>query len=301
MYFVTGGTGFLGNKLIPELAKKKEVKAYVHHPHKADWMPKIGVQIKQGSVNDYPTLLKAMDGCSTVYHMAALVDYYLPYRTLYPVNVQGTENVLKAAEACDAKVVLVSSVAAETSDTAYGLSKAMAESVVPNYKCETIIVRPAPIYGVGSRFLYKLIDGVAKGKMGHIGNKSYNVHMLDYRNAIDGLLKAQKGKAGEAYVLADKKGMDSMKMFELVQKAVGAKPKTIPYWLASLYARFADLKFLLTKQKSSLNTAYLRTLMRDRHYNISKSVKELKYKPSISMRAGMTDVIKWYQSTLPEA
>lgn len=301
MIFVTGGTGFVGSRLIAALARKDDVGAYVHHPSQAEWMPKLGVEMEEGSIDDYKTLRKAMEGCDLVYHLAALVDYYLPYRVLYPVNVAGTENVLRAASDIGAKVVFVSSVAAETQDTAYGLSKAVAESLVPNYACETVIVRPAPIYGIGSRFLYKLVDGVAKGQMGHIGNRSYNVHMLDVRNAMDGLLKAPKGKPGEVYTLADKHGMDSKAMFELVRKGVGAEPKTIPYWAATLYAKYADMKFALTGKKSAINTAYLRTLMRDRLYDISKAEKELGYKPKIPMEKGLTDVVEWYLSGLSKA
>ena len=73
--FVTGATGFLGSNLVKELYKRKN-KITIFAAKKSFHTSLKGLRIKrkEGDVRDYNSVLKAMKGCSYVYHLAGLTS-----------------------------------------------------------------------------------------------------------------------------------------------------------------------------------------------------------------------------------
>ena len=76
------------------------------------------MEIILGDVRDYDSVLRAMEGCNAVFHLAALIG--IPYSYVSPLayirtNVEGTYNVLESARNLELEQVLVTS----TSET-YG-------------------------------------------------------------------------------------------------------------------------------------------------------------------------------------
>lgn len=90
-----------------------------------------------GDVRDYPRLVRAMNGCETVIHAAALKQIDAIERDpaeAVKTNVTGTMNVCDAAldVGCVKRVVVVSSDKATSPSTLYGASKAVAERIAVN-------------------------------------------------------------------------------------------------------------------------------------------------------------------------
>lgn len=116
---VTGATGFLGRRLVVELAPRHALRVLVR--------PVIGggaaggaggraafpagVEVVAGDVADAAGVRHAMAGCEAVVHAAALVKILAPAAEFDRINVGGLENVLAAARAepGGAKVIYVSS------------------------------------------------------------------------------------------------------------------------------------------------------------------------------------------------
>jgi len=105
---VTGGSGLLGRFVVRELARDAEVLAL---DLKA---PEAGVAFAEVDVLDIDAVRRALAGQQAVVHLAALDDGVTEIEEDYlRVNVQGTWNVLQAAEELGiARVVVCSSVAA---------------------------------------------------------------------------------------------------------------------------------------------------------------------------------------------
>ncbi|HGY57254.1 MAG TPA: SDR family NAD(P)-dependent oxidoreductase [Caldithrix abyssi] len=122
---VTGAGGFIGSHLVELCCKNgTDVRAFVRYNSKNSWgwlesSPcKNDIEIITGDIRDYDSVRKAVEGCSTVFHLAALIG--IPYSYESPIayvktNIEGTYNVLEAAKAEQCQNILVTS----TSET-YG-------------------------------------------------------------------------------------------------------------------------------------------------------------------------------------
>jgi len=107
---VTGGTGFLGRRIVSELTPRHELRLLVRPKASRERFP-AGVEFAPGDVTDRASLDKAMAGCDAVVHAAALVKILAPPSEFDRINLGGIENVLRAAEEAGTvgKVVYVSS------------------------------------------------------------------------------------------------------------------------------------------------------------------------------------------------
>ncbi|MEY9849596.1 GDP-mannose 4,6-dehydratase [Streptacidiphilus sp. MAP5-3] len=103
---VTGAEGFIGSTLVDLLvARGARVRAFVHYKpyadrgHLAGYLDHDRVEMLAGDVRDAGRVSDAVEGCDTVFHLAALIG--IPYSYDSPgayvqTNVVGTEHVLEA-------------------------------------------------------------------------------------------------------------------------------------------------------------------------------------------------------------
>ncbi len=175
---VTGAGGFIGSHLVEALVEKgAKVRAMVKYNSRNDWanlekLPEnVQSQLKilSGDITDPFFVDKAVEGCHTVFHLAALIG--IPYSYIAPqhyvsVNVNGTLNVL---EACRRHHVqkLVHTSTSETYGTAqytpidekhplqgqspYSASKIAADKMAESYYCSFELpvgtIRPFNTFG----------------------------------------------------------------------------------------------------------------------------------------------------------
>ncbi len=106
---VTGAGGFIGSHLAERLVESgARVRALVHYNSRNDWgllelLPeavKSELDVVAGELTDPYCTMRALAGCSMVFHLAALIA--IPYSYLAPaqfvaVNCGGTLNLLEAA------------------------------------------------------------------------------------------------------------------------------------------------------------------------------------------------------------
>ena len=125
MNLVTGATGLLGTHLIMELLSRGErVRALVRPSANRQSVEDVfrfcnnnlfgNIEWAEGEVLDIDSLEQAMQGCSHVFHCAAIVSYHPSERAeMYRVNTEGTANVINMAlHLGNIKVGFVSSIAA---------------------------------------------------------------------------------------------------------------------------------------------------------------------------------------------
>jgi len=107
---VTGAGGFIGSHLVEALIHRgAKVRAFVHYNSRGDagllkLVPRSildQVEIIAGDIRDPQAIRSAVTGCSTVFHLGALIS--IPYSYVHPIevtetNVIGTLNVLTACK-----------------------------------------------------------------------------------------------------------------------------------------------------------------------------------------------------------
>ena len=252
--FVTGGTGFIGSRVVKRLRDRgDEVVALARSPEKAAGLD---AEVVQGDLGDADAIRRGMDGCQAVFHIAADYRVGMPKskrESMYDANVRGTERVFDAAaDAGVERVVYVSTVNAfgntngQTVDETYGRNEA--DGFVSYYDetkylahklaqeraaagAPIVIVQPGLVYGPGDHAITgELIDQASTGKMPAkaFPDLGYNAVFVD--DVADGIMLAHdKGQLGESYVL----GGEITTQGELIQKAAeigGEKPPrmTVP-------------------------------------------------------------------------
>jgi nucleoside-diphosphate-sugar epimerase len=142
---ITGATGFVGSAVLNEaLAQGHQVKALARR----EQAPRAGVEWVSGDLGDTAALSALVAGADAVVHVAGLTNTPDPAQ-FEVANVTGTANVIAAMVQADVRrLVLVSSLAArEPKLSAYGASKARAETLVEASGLDWTIVRPPAVFG----------------------------------------------------------------------------------------------------------------------------------------------------------
>jgi dTDP-glucose 4,6-dehydratase len=175
---VTGSDGFIGSHLAETLiAEGYDVRAFVYYNsfNSWGWLDSLPEEIKkdldvfEGDVRDPNGVRTAMEGCDTVFHLAALIGIPFSYHSpdsYVDTNIKGTLNVLQAARQLGTGRVLVTSTS-EVYGTAqfvpiteehpfqgqspYSATKIgadrIAESFYRSFELPVSIVRPFNTYG----------------------------------------------------------------------------------------------------------------------------------------------------------
>jgi NADH dehydrogenase len=149
---VTGGTGFVGPRIVHALrAHGRDVRALVRRPERGARLAGLGAELVMGDVTDQASVQAAMDGCTHVVHLVAIIKGRP--QDFEGVMTQGTRNVVAAAkEARVQRFVLMS--AAGTSETTravvpYFAAKWAMEQDVTGSGLEYTIFRPSFVFGRG--------------------------------------------------------------------------------------------------------------------------------------------------------
>ena len=151
MILVTGGTGFVGSKVVHALrAEERPVRVLARRPEKQERLRAWGCEVVLGDMTDAASLRRAVEGCEAVVHLVGLPPFADPNAT-ERVMTQGTRDLVAAAkEANVARFVLMSAngVSEETLDVApYYRAKWEMEGEVKRSGLEHVVFRPSFVFG----------------------------------------------------------------------------------------------------------------------------------------------------------
>lgn len=147
---VTGGTGFVGPKVVRALRERElDVRCLVRDRSRGHTLESWGCELAEGDVTDPESLGRAVERCDAVVHLVAIIQGRP--EDFEQVMVEGTRNLVSAAqEAAVGRFVLMSALGAseETKDLVpyYGAKWRM-ERMVKDSGLEHVIFRPSFIFG----------------------------------------------------------------------------------------------------------------------------------------------------------
>jgi|tagenome__1003787_1003787.scaffolds.fasta_scaffold20953241_5 nucleoside-diphosphate-sugar epimerase len=258
--FVTGGSGFVGGRLIQRLvADGWSVRALARSKAAAEKVEALGAESVRGDLDNGAALRAGAHGCQYAFHAAAHLGTDGDLATFEHVNVQGTKNVLAAMRDAGVKrLVHVGTEAAllageplleadertplrPDSPVAYSSTKAKAEIEVLGASehdvFETVCVRPRFVWGVGdTTLLPNIVEQVRSGQWAWIAGGRNRTSTTHVDNAVQGLvLGALRGTPGNAYFVLDDGGPVVFREFlSELMRTQGVEPpsRSVPAVLA---------------------------------------------------------------------
>jgi nucleoside-diphosphate-sugar epimerase len=225
--FITGGSGFIGGRLIERLrADGHSVRALARSTSAAERVRAHGAEPVDGDLADVAAMRAGAEGCELAFHAAATLGDWGKREDFQRGNVEGTSNALRAcADAGVRRFVHVGTEAAllagdplvDVDETAplrpespvlYSATKARAEQAVVAANrdgFETVVVRPRFVWGVGDRTLLPVMVHMARsGRFAWVGGGRHRTSTTHVENTVEGLvLGAMRGRPGNAYFVTD--------------------------------------------------------------------------------------------------
>ncbi len=259
-YAVTGATGFVGGVLARQLrASGHEVVALVRNPGRAGRLTELGVELVVGDLDDLDALRTLGTGSDGLFHVAG----WYKLGTRHPeegrrVNVDGTRNVLTAAQAVGVPRVVYTSTLAVNSDThgrvvdetyhfegdhltVYDQTKAAAHEIAQEFAAAglpVVIVMPGLVYGPGDTALTgTIIRDVVQGRRAMVpaGGGACWGYVEDIAAGHD--LAMQRGTVGESYMLAGPRSTFADALRRVAAIAGTKPPRTLPNAMVATTAR----------------------------------------------------------------
>ncbi len=311
--FVTGGSGFLGKRLIAELVDGRgvAVHALARSEASAIAVRGVGAEPVRGDLEDVRVMTEGMKECDVVFHAAAHVKQHGKLAEFLRINVQGTENVLAAARAAGVRRVVHIGTEAVLADGRpivradetrpyperpagpYPISKGLAERAVLAAnrlgELETVVVRPRFIWGKGdTSVLPELVAAVRRKQFGWIGGGRYLTSTCHVANVVEGaLLAAERGQPGEIYFLTDGPPVEFRGFITalLATQGVDAGGREIPRWLAGTVASLTGWMARPPVTKTALALVGHEVTVDD-----AKARRELGYVGKVTREAGLAEL-----------
>ena len=321
MIVVTGATGLVGNVLLHSLAAegKTELRALARRGSSTALLSDLDVEVVEGDVLGYDSLVRAFDGAQVVYHLAGTVSIASGgYKRLHGANVVGTRNVLAACrEAGVGRLVYASSVHAfvrqphgtcltETAAIdpgrthgAYDRTKAEATRLVlqaAHEGLDVVVVHPSGIIGPFDHRpspIGAAIIACGRGGLGVYVHGAYN--FVDVRDVAQGLMAAAaRGRPGESYLLTG----DEITVAELLQtvaRLVGGRPPRlrVPLRLIKAVGPLIPFYYWVTREQPLFTSYSLRVISSNCRMSYEKAAREVGFSPR-RIEESLEVAVRWF-------
>ena len=329
---LTGATGVIGSSVARELLRDgRQVRALVRQTSDLRNLKGLDLSYVEGDALDAASVDRAVQGCDTVHHLAGVYTHWHRFgpEFIHRVNLQGTRNVLEAAERRGVgRVIHCSSISAvgfhperlsteadfpeEDEDlrrSPYRHSKVLSERIAFEFakagRLNLTIVNPASPIGVRDYVptpTGRTILDFLNGKMPAYVEVGLN--LIDVEDLAAGFVLAEKsGRPGERYLLGNHN--TTLKgLFQMIGEITGLKPPRVrlPHGVVRLLAEIAEPIANLTKKPPLAAVEQALHLKYNEWVDCAKAVKELGL-PQNDIRLAVKKAVKYYLNeglVLPE-
>ncbi len=318
---ITGATGFLGSALTRELVKcRQEVRILARDEQKARRQFGDAVTIVEGEITDRAQVERAIDGATTIYHLAGrLYHPSVPAELYYQTHVGGTRVLL---EACRGQARLRCIVHVSTTGVHGVTGEKPADEQAPfaptnPYEASKLegellalrafreqglpvsVVRPGLVYGPGDLHLLGFFWAIQKGLFRVIDGGKALLHPVYIDDMVSALLlcAGQARALGRSYSIAGERTVSVRELATAIARALGRElPRgSIPLWLAYLASDLFALLPGMRGERAPLTRSRVAFLTHSRVYDIRRARVELGYRPEITLEEGIRRTAVWYR------
>ena len=327
---VTGGTGMLGSHIIERLLEKgRSVRALVRQGSDTTFLKTLGVDLMVGDLTDPASCAQAVQGVENIYHAAAKVGDWGPWREFQTSCIDATRTLGQAAarERVN-RFVHISSTSAYghpdeggkpiTEDApmgqnlwvwdAYTRSKVESEQVLWNLarkeNLAVTVIRPSWLFGERDRTTTaRLVNNLRAGKLRLIGRGDNPLSAIYAGEVADAAVLAANdpSSTGEAYNITNQGPITQRAFMNVFAQACGARPvtRTAPYRLVYGIAFLFEAQGRLTgRVRPPWISRYATWLMgRNLEYSTEKARAKLGWRPRETYQQTIDRTVGWFLET----
>jgi nucleoside-diphosphate-sugar epimerase len=316
--FVTGGSGFIGGRLIDRLVREGwRVRALARSDSSATKVAERGAEPAMGDLGDADAMRAGAQGCEFAFHAAAHLGEWGTREEFERDNVGGTKNALAGSRAAGVRrFVHVGTEAAllagdplmnvnedaplrPDSKALYPATKAMAEQAVRDAsgdRFETVVVRPRLVWGPGDTTIVPaLTEAIKRKRFSWIGGGGHRTSTTHVDNTVEGLvLGATRGQPGGVYFVTDGEPVVFREFITELLRANGVEPpdRNTPAPVARMVAGAGEGIWKTFRLKGSPPVTRLAYWLSAQEctIDISRARSELGYEPVISREDGLEEL-----------
>lgn len=322
---VTGASGFIGGRVAARLAGEgRPLRCLVRAGSDTSRLRPLQVELVVGDLADPRSLARAVEGARYVVHCAALVSDWATRGEMVGANVTGTGNLLEAAAGASVERFVHLS----TTDVYghpgvagveerftpgrfanwYAHTKLEAEGEVRRRQAEgvleTVVLRPATVYGPGSREVVgEIARAIRAGTMLLIDGGRALAGLCYVENVVDAAVLALGSPAacGEAFNLSDGLAVTWRRFTDDLAAGLGCPGVrwSLPYWLASAIGVSLEAGYRAVRAVTGLTLPPLlsrqavQVLGIDQDFSNGKAREVLGWEPRVGYAAGLEATLGW--------
>jgi nucleoside-diphosphate-sugar epimerase len=306
---VTGGSGYFGSLLVSKLlASGRRVRVF-DLSDAAD-RPE-DVEFLCGDIRDPRAVGKAVASVDTIYHNVAQVPLAKDKQLFESVNIGGTETMLAAAKASQARKIVYTSSSAvfgvpkcnpvteatpPTPGEAYGRAKWEAEKLCDRYTAgglDITIIRPRTILGHGRLGIFQILfEWIREGSRIPVLGRGDNLYQFVHADDLaDACILAAKRPGSTIYNCgAERFGTMRQSLEALCQHAgTGSTVRSVPFRPAVV-----AMNLTATLGLSPLGPYHALMYGRSLYFDIGKAKRELGWQPRYSNEKMLIESYDWY-------
>lgn len=318
---VTGGTGFTGQVLVRRLCRQgAAVRVIARSTSSRSALEDLPVEWFEGDVFDPGTVTQAMEGVSTVFHVAACFrEAKYGDEQYHRVHVESTKLLAEAALKQEgfSRFVHVSTMGVhghienppgdESSPFApgdiYQHTKLEAEQWIMGFAREHdlpfTVIRPTAIYGPGDRRLFKIFNMATKPVFPLLGQGKCLYHLVHVEDLADAMIHAATAASalGEAFLIGNDEAIPVADMARIAADTLGRRtrivrfPVTPFFWAAAVCEKLCiplGIEPPLHRRRVAFYT-------KDRSFDTRKMRDVLGYTCRYSNEEGIRATARWYR------
>jgi nucleoside-diphosphate-sugar epimerase len=328
MILVTGGTGLLGSHIVEQLrAAGETVRVLVRPGSDRTFLDMHGAEVVEGDLRDAGAVARAAAGVALVYHCAARVSDWGPWKPFEEEAVTSTRNVVAACRSAGVgRLLHVSSISVyghprippsamidEQTPIGqrfwmwdyYPRAKLIAEQIAREFPATTI-VRPSWLYGPRDRItIPRVIPALLGKRVPIIGSGQNHLNIIYAADVAAGtILAANHPPAlGQTYNLCSEGQITQEDLLNALTDALSLPRivKHVPYFVAIRFAFVQELiaRLLRKPKPPTITRRAIYLIGRSTQYSIAKAQAELGWRPRVSIHDGVRQTLEWYVQ-LPE-